>query len=112
MSVVFNLTGHRALWDWLANNPKRAKYEWPGWQRNGGKYEIIDNYCFACDYAAKKGLNCYKCPLVGWGSDGKFCIGRFERNLYGRWKDCYLSERSELAAKIRDLPVREGVEYE
>lgn len=112
MSVVFNLTGHRALWGWLAENPDKSKGDWPGWKMNGGSYENEELLCFACAYTEDNKLGCDKCPLVGWGNDGIFCVGANERNLFGRWMHGTLAVRAEMAAKIRDLPVREGVEYE
>ena len=36
---IFNHTGHKELWNWLANNPTMEKTDWEDWSYNGGKYE-------------------------------------------------------------------------
>lgn len=54
------------------------------------------------------------CPLVGWEahSDARVPCVAFN-GLYDRWAwNEDMEARAKLAAKIRDLPVREGVEYE
>ena len=66
MEVKFNLTGHLCLWDWCIKNPQKEKSEWPGWKRNGGKYEDQPFDCFACGYDAQfYGPRCSSCPLTG-----------------------------------------------
>lgn len=60
------------LWRWLKKNPGKAKYNWPKWKHNGGKYYEIDNHCFLCEYVSMKTpddyqyfLDCYSfCPLI------------------------------------------------
>lgn len=110
--VVFNHTAHKALWDWLAKNPDKEKREWPGWKKNGGQFANSEFDCYACDYTEKNRTGCTKCPLTGWGGDGDSCMGEQGGNLYGQRISCSttdLKRRSELAEKIRDLPVRPGV---
>lgn len=34
-------------------NPDKSKCDWDGWVLNGGKYEIANSYCFACEYDCK-----------------------------------------------------------
>lgn len=47
---------HRELWQWLADNPKEHKDDWPGW----ADYAIIcKNDCFACEFAG----SCGHCPI-------------------------------------------------
>lgn len=117
---VFNLTGHRDMWDWLSKNPTKMKWHWPGWVENGGTYEHCESNCFACNYVLRKmGKNVLShcgeyCPLTGWEarSDARIpCVAH--NGLYDRWVwNDDAESRAEIAAKIRDLPVREGVEYE
>lgn len=110
----FNHTGHKELWDWLVQNPDKEKFEWTGWEKNGGKYQIPSWHCFACEYDEEYGeeeglYDCDGCPLV-W-PDVKCAIGY--DSLYQKWDgETDLKKRSELACQIRDLPVREGVECE
>lgn len=102
----FNHSGHKALWNWLADNPNKDKRDWPGWEQ----FCATDD-CFACEYVGQggcPGMNCgRKCSLI-WpdGTCGKN-IG-----LFHQWEDAegIFKKRSALAAQIRDLPVREGVE--
>lgn len=112
MESVFNHTAHKALWNWLSENPQESQLEWIGWKHNGGEYEIDEdsNDCFACDYVTSQ-ESCKECPLL-WPEGSKGCCYRIdnERGLHTKWCDeTDLQRRSELAAKIRDLPVREGV---
>lgn len=111
----FNHTAHKELWDWLAQNPDKEKDDWPGWKCNGGEYELVDVYCFACEYVSNIEEDfdcCYGyCPLV-WPND-IYCDENSNESLYAAWRnETYLKKRSELARQIRDLPVREGVECE
>lgn len=111
---------HRALWDWLAKNPGRDKEDWPGWKDFSKNYpdvaELIhDRYssCFAC-YVAKLttvGVDCAVCPFEWPGLD---CLDLIKDNdglgLFSCWDEAASilpSLRSELAAQIRDLPIRE-----
>ena len=36
--------------------------------------DIIDNFCYLCDYVNERGLTCNDCP-IDWGNATKFCIG-------------------------------------
>lgn len=109
--MVFNHTGHKELWDWLAQNPDKHKCDWPGWVYNGGEH-IATGGCFACEYVYSHGIgDCENCPLV-WPNDVR-CddITPYGSSLYYKWDDEKdLKKRSELARQIRDLPVRKGVE--
>lgn len=111
----FNHTAHKELWDWLAKNPDKNKYDWPGWGFNGGKH-VATRGCFACKYVVyrygwDKKDDCENCPLV-WPND-IYCDENSDESLYGAWRnETDLKKRSELARQIRDLPVWEGVECE
>lgn len=39
---------HRAMWQWLHDNPCAAKEDWPGWEYST---EHMLGNCFACEYA-------------------------------------------------------------
>ncbi|MBP2663523.1 MAG: hypothetical protein H6Q71_1471 [Firmicutes bacterium] len=98
----FQYTQHKALWNWLADNPDKRKQQWPGWQC----YAMGD--CFACEYDYLLGDSCINCPLV-W--PGKFCNGD-SNGLFIKWSRTNdLQKRSELAKQIANLPVKDGVEY-
>ena len=116
MEKVFNHTAHKALWNWLSKNPDKEKIEWPGWEWNGGKYDdSIRNGCFACMYTFNPyegNINCHKCPVI-WPDNIRcnYCNEEGYVGLYIKYMEENLDfpRRSELAAQIRDLPVREGV---
>ena len=106
----FNHTGHKALWDWLSKNPNKTKGGWEGWKYNGGQYEVSENFCFACEYDLENSDgDCSCCPLV-YPNDIK--CGESILSLYQGWvsEPPILQLKSKLAAQIRDLPVRDGVE--
>ena len=54
---------HYELWDWLYNHPLKEKRDWPGWDWNGGDYDMwhIFNSCFLCEFLL--GQECVGCPL-------------------------------------------------
>lgn len=111
----FNHTAHKELWDWLARNPDKEKKDWPGLGVNGGKYIGVLCYCFACEYdSIFMPFDCSHCPLV-WPNN-VICndvLPDGSLSLYKKWDgETDLKKRSELARRIRDLPVREGVECE
>jgi len=56
-----------ALWDWLAENPDKGKFQWPGWPDTGVTESQIDahNECPCCIYTA---CDCSMCP-VPWPED-------------------------------------------
>ena len=103
---------HRRLWDWLSKHPHASKPDWPGFR--GFKGWVLETvygnpigwqYCFLCLYTYHfKGPHCSYCPL-----DPDFdapCLG----GLFDLWCDApNYKDRSEYAAQIRDLPVREEV---
>lgn len=105
--VRFDLTGHLSLWSWCIKNPSKEKSEWPGWKRNGGKYEDQPFDCFACGYDAQfEGPRCASCPLTG-RDEKRRCLGGLVR-----WYKTSLGlsyDRALFAELIRDLPVRPGV---
>lgn len=101
---VFNHTAHKALWNWLSMHPRETKSCWPAWDFNGGKVKEVEHNCFACEYAMGVFLQqpiCVNCPL----DFGCHCAD----GIYGTWGGALMEEAAQLAAKIRDLPVREGV---
>lgn len=124
--MKFNLTAHREMWLWLAENPDKNKWNWPGWKKNGGTYEISDgNYhCFACDYAGnithyKK--DCESCPLIWVRPDGSpmeqiqyVCEhgSCYDSYKLAYWYVGYKKDRCAYATMIANLQVKEGVETE
>lgn len=102
---------HRKLWDWLANNPGKTKSQYPEWYENGGRIPFVLYDCFPCDFT---GVECEKCPFIWpdfrctWQAyNDPYCK---RGGLFGGWLDAIedgrLEEAAQLAAQIRDLPVR------
>ncbi len=108
----FNLTGHKALWHWLADNPGKFKKNY---------FDSIQlpeetrpkKLCYACDYDKNK---CVHCPLCGWNINGlDVCwSGSGSGGLYKLWIDAMCAHNYDRACKIArriaDLPVIKGVE--
>ena len=106
---VFNHTAHKELWNYLAENPTKQKEDWPEWKINGGKYSNVEYHCFACEFTI--GGTCCDCPLI-WPSD--CCTDGYNTNNYGLYKKwakegISLEERTSLALKIANLPVKKGI---
>lgn len=101
---VFNRTAHKELWNYLAENPTKWKRDWPGWEENGGEYNKVPSYCFACAFNTDNA--CYNCPLI-WPSG---CCTDYG-GLYKKWakESISLEERTSLALQIANLPVRNGI---
>lgn len=112
----FDLSGHYALWDWLVKHPLRSKYDWPHITE-----ELEEqNCCYACrDVVLNYGpMLCERyCPL-DWPNN-KTC---HKNGLYSEWANARAEYRMwrkpntkkkivELAEKIRDLKVKEGVDF-
>lgn len=123
--LTFDLTKHRALWNWLADNPGSLKTEWPGWDEIEDWDDEIypDNNCFACEYKKLKLMEecgthyeilpetcSVHCPLL-W-PEGCTCCAK--RSLFRVWTNAIVKKdyetASNLARQIAELPVREGVE--
>jgi hypothetical protein len=109
--VKFNHTAHKALWNWLAENPDKNKEHWPGWWANGGQYHIVRLECFSCEVCNVK---CSLCPLIWPDKLEDYQICGNDGSLFNRWykEKTNASLRTELALQIANLPVREGVECE
>lgn len=126
---TFNLTKHKELWNWLAENPGSLKVEWPGWDEieDWDDEMYPNNNCFACEFLQvslyEEGTENYDldpetcekhCPLI-W-PEGRTCTNGFN-SLYREWdnynsQEDFYAEASVLAKQIAELPVREGVETE
>lgn len=112
MKQKFNLTGHKKLWEWLANNPEKEKRDYFS-VMGMPKKDHPESLCYACEYDNDD--SCRSCPLDGWNSDGKcLCQCISDNGLYGRWEDAMDAHDYETACKIAheiaNLPVRAGVE--
>ena len=96
---------HYELWDWLAKNPDKEKWEWEGFK---DIEVVIDRWCFACYFnATLSDLNtlagatfgnpgCPYCPIV----DNIGC----DDGLYFYWSNSNdATQRTRLAELIRDL---------
>ena len=101
---------HQALWEWLAENPTKAKKDWPLWEQLD-ELELIPSFnttnCFACFYAGDG--NCENCPL-DWEVPPQ-SLGCLETNttLYAylvAHKNGHTRTVSKLARKIAKMPWR------
>lgn len=88
------------LWDWCAENPRKAKHEWPGWE----KYGEMAGDCPCCEYLEQHEYNdgvawteiCpSKCPAV------ELWPNHCEKGNtpYNRWANAIFSEDGSKAAK-------------
>lgn len=113
----FDLSGHYALWDWFVKHPLRSKYDWP----HITKELEEQNCCYACMYAVSNHGLClckHHCPLdwpnnktcqdkEGLYSDWAIARGEYRQRANVNTKN----EIIELAKKIRDLKVKEGIDF-
>jgi hypothetical protein len=96
---------HRELWFWLAENPRKYKHEWPGWEKHDTWENDIRSYapqCYACGEAHKRmrrqggDTYCTCCP-VDWGA----CECMRSDTIYEAWKfETNLELRSIMAEAI------------
>ena len=79
------------LWLWLAENPSKFKYDWPGWE----KYGRMFNWCPCCEYADHC---CKRCPLHSFWPNG-FCTALY--SSYANWRSATMDkQRRTFALKI------------
>ena len=94
---VPNKENHYALWNWLAENPKKEKSQWPGFQtmiKLDIKLPVME--CFACE---EIDVQCFKCPL----SKANACSQHRNESAYWKWNSTIIdAERTRLALIIRD----------
>lgn len=64
-------TVHRALWNWLAKTGNDSKWDWPGWQANGGNIPLLHKLCVGCQ-------------IISWNDSEGLCP------VFGRW--CFLDD--------------------
>lgn len=128
---LFRHRDHVRLWDWLAGNPGKYKYDWPEWEA----YAKLDDRppldCFACETGG-----CVTCPLDWLAANSSYTTCRLLYNTWrlstrqlrdldfpGVWAQAdksgmYIAHThdvselaqqvSTLAAQIRDLPIAPG----
>ena len=100
------IANHRALWQWLYDNPARDKEDWPGWKFRPDAYKL----CFLCDalkYRTEKRslwMDCDACP-IDWPvriirpASYPLCC----RSWFEMWEGATDTDaRRNLAALIRD----------
>ena len=97
------LRRHRQMWRWLAENPGKYKWGWPGWSENGGPYDYGDgcHYCHLCYFT---NCDCSLCP-VNWGAGKEFIKCTEDGSMYVNWMQG-LSDASSTAKQIAELPRR------
>ena len=102
----------KALWDWLAKNPGKFKFQWPDWDLYGGKDRYKNhNLCPACSTAGVRNPGaasiCKFCPLMKAAEAlrPESADPRCLRALYVEYVDSFHDpeRRAKPAAQIRDL---------
>ncbi len=94
LKLIKYRTLHKAMWQWLADNPTSKKGDWPGWIESG----YASHQCFACHVC---GVRCSICPL-DW-PQGKDCSEM--DGLYKQWSRAETPEEASLAAlAIKNVP--------
>lgn len=92
-------------WLWLACNPTRKKYEWPGLKSNGGYLEKCDHNCPCCEYASH--ITCTTCEncILKWSGENAGCIGtKINPGEFRIWKNAETpKEKTKWALKICEL---------
>ena len=113
--IEFRWEEHKRLWNWLSENPEATKSDWPEWNIIGHSV----NHCFACDFQsafreknnvekAYMDSTCNFCPLSKNSSClMRNCLGR----LYYQWAWGPIKERTALALKIANLPLRYDLDW-
>ena len=133
MEIVFELSLHKELYNWILNDITRKKRDWPRWKSNGGDIEkpYYSAHCFACGYADKvmKNILNYsndeeKCEYCPFNIDiNKTCLDGLYLK-YSLLKESYLSKYQskenkkyikkqieEIIIQIRDFPIKKDVLY-
>lgn len=109
--LIFRYDLHKKLWKWLSENPMKDKYDWPGWEHNGGMVSYVSCHCFACEAAR----NCGDCPL-DWGTTPTCVTDLFVQDwegLYSLWGEATNpTRRSALALQIAELPLKKNFPLE
>lgn len=134
---VFSHTLHKRMWEWLSENPRRKEVDFISacrMNRERRKVLLANGNSFACEYASalyhtapRKDVLCKFCPLV-WEDGGDWCLGGlvFEWAGLQTVRRCVIREKEngeslvevqrfveekmcDVALKIANLPVREGV---
>lgn len=112
--VPFNHKAHKALWNWLAENPEKVAADWPEWEYQGGTCPDISNWCFACEYASQFrvgiGRVCNMCPLENARPNGHCgCLNGKYDDYVATAHSVIFDMHSKIAETIRDWPLRKGV---
>ena len=104
---------HKDLWNWLAENPSKQKYDWPKWPIYTNQAR---SNCFACreaqirhDEISLTEAYCLSCPIT-WGNSMNSCTD--PGSPYSAWCDedadnGDLTSRAEYAKQVANLPWKE-----
>ena len=106
------IDNHRKMWHWLAENPKKGKKDWPGWEHhNDSIFLKEDSYCFLCGYiSADPDKDCHNCPM-DWGITDK-CMNAYQKiSYYTSYCDAIkLKAKTKYAKIIAELPEKDDTE--
>lgn len=106
----FQHTLHKELYQWLLDNPGKKECDWPKWEMNGGDVKDATCWCFACDYERMSSSDKVDCDCPLDFPPGNKC-GELNSLFFWFNHAGSMLDRMIYAMKIRDLPVREGVEW-
>ena len=102
------IDNHRKMWNWLAENPKKGKKDWPGWEHHNDDVfnKKEEDHCFLCGYvSAEPDKGCSHC-LLDWVVTYK-CS---DNDSYFEKYHCdflTLEDRAKYAEIIANLPEKD-----
>ena len=111
-NITFRYDLHVKMWDWLAKNPDKDKYDYFDLYPDEKEF-ALDYECFACAYnehvidklSIRCRNECFYCPFEVKNEvyTEKCCLGGRYKGWLQNSDD--LKQRSEYARQIRDLPL-------
>ena len=91
------------LWLWLAVTGNDRKFNWPGWEENGGYLEPCVSYCPVCEFSNIDSIDSCKDCAVNW--PGGHCNVTF--SPFYQWCGSEMEEkRSKWALEIAILALK------
>jgi len=75
------------LWEWLGENPRKEKSQWPEWKANKGRVQKTKKHCPCCEIGIES-TGCHECPLKGYWSryEGRGECEYYD-SPYSKWGD-------------------------
>lgn len=92
---------HKALYNWLAENPDKSKKDWPGFETLMDKFNlVIPARCFAC--ATTLHPECLGCP-INLSKEVMSCCINTNHPFYKMGRSETKEERTKYALEVRDM---------